>query len=145
MKCPSHLGLVVRARVICVLQSNLIRVMQPCDSEFDLILTDCFTPPLYTVDDHGRSHPNARGQAAYKACVDILNRSPQWLRIWLPVPKYDREWFRNLKPASKQAGWLWIEPELTLNEYLVQSAHATRDQALPSSPLFDGSPLDDAE
>jgi hypothetical protein len=67
-----------------------------------------------------------RGIAAYRAAIDILNRSPQWLRIWLPVPTYDREWFRNLKPGSKQPGYLWIEPNLTLNEYLVQSQHATR-------------------
>jgi hypothetical protein len=61
------------------------------------------------------------------------------------VSKYDREWFRNLKPCSKQPGYLWITPDLTLNEYLVQSQHATRDQALPGSKLFDGYSIEDAE
>jgi hypothetical protein len=145
MKCPPHLGLFSRARVMQVLQTNLIRVLLPCDSEIDLVLADCFPPPLYTTDDSGRAKECPRGIAAYRAAVDILDRSPQWLRLWLPVSKYDREWFRNLKPCSKQPGYLWITPDLTLNEYLVQSQHATRDQALPGSALFDGYSIEDAE
>jgi hypothetical protein len=145
MKCPARLGLLARVRVMQVLQTNLIRVILECDSEIDLVLADCFAPPLYTTDDSGRARECPRGVAAYRATVDILERSPQWLRMWLPVPRNAREWFRNLKPCSKQPGYLWITPELTLNEYLIQSKHATPDQALPSSKLFDGYSIEDAE
>lgn len=144
MKCPPVTGLLVRVKVVAVLQANLIRVMQPCDSEFDVVMIDCFTPPVYTVDPcTGRTDESPRGIAAYRATVDILNRSPEWLRVWLPIPTYDREWFRNLKPNTKQAGHLWLSPELTLGEYLVRSQHATKNQARPGSPLFDGNPVEE--
>jgi hypothetical protein len=142
MKCPPLLGLLVRVKVVAVLQANLIRVIQPCDSEFDVVMIDCFPPPIFTVDPcTGRSDNCPRGIAAYRAAVDILNRSPGWLRLWIPIPTYDREWFRNLKPGAKQAGHLFISPEMTLGEYLVGSQHATSNQARPGSALFDGNPV----
>lgn len=139
MKCPNVLGLFTRARVMLVLHANEIRLILPCDSEIDLVLADCFSPPVVQWDEAKRDAvPFAPGVAAYNATVAALDAAPQWVRCWIPVPKYDREWFRNLKPGTKQPGHLWIAPDLTLNEHLVRMGYATRDQATPSSDLYDG-------
>lgn len=143
MKCLPVLGLWTKCKIVAVLQANLIRVIEPSDCEFDLVMIDCFAPPIYMVDPcTGRVDDCPAGIAAYRASVDILNQSPEWLRAWIPIPQYDREWFRNLKPASKQAAHLWISPEMTLGEYLVRSQHATSNQASPASKLFDGNPIE---
>lgn len=125
-----------------VLAANEVRVILPCDSEIDLILADCFTPPMMKSDPRtGRSYEYGPGIAAYRATCDILKRvetKAAWLRLWLPVPEYDREWFRNLKPQTKQPGFLWIARNMTLNDYLVDSRHATRVQPKPSEANYDG-------
>jgi len=141
MECPDCLGLFVRARAILVLHANEIRCSLPCDSEIDLILVDCFPPPRVAADESGRTRLVPEGMAAYHATIEAINASPHWLRIWIPVPRYDREWFPNLLPQSKQLGHLWITRTLTLNEHLVSTGHATREQPKPSSHKYDGDPI----
>lgn len=141
MEYPDVLGLFVRARAVLVLHANEIRVSLPCDSEIDLILVDCFPSPRVTADEAGRARLVPEGMRAYHATLDAINAAPHWLRIWIPVPKYDREWFPNLAPNSKQLGHLWITRSTTLNEHLVAGGHASRDQPKPNCSNFDGNPM----
>jgi len=146
MNCPNTLGLYMRCRPMLILAANEIRVQFPCDTEIDLVLADCFAPPLMSrPDPHGPSVPLAEGVAAYRAVAGQIEAAPRWLRCWLPVPKYDREWFRALVPNSKQLGWLWISPTLTLNAWLIESGHASKTQPLPTSRLYDGSCVESME
>jgi hypothetical protein len=139
MRCPDFLGLAVRAKVIRVLQANQIRIGLRCDTEIDLNLIDCFTPPIMRWNDaRYEAVQFPPGVAAYQAACKRLNESPHWLRVVLPVPQYDREWFRSLKPQSLQAGFLFLEPDLTLNEYLVREGFAVTKQPLRIDSWYDG-------
>lgn len=137
MNCPNILGLLVRCKPMIVLHANEIRVMLEDDSEIDLVLVNCFPPPRVRVVD-GTTYEVAKGMEAYRAAINAIESAPQWLRMWLPVPEYAREWFRNLQPGSKQAGHLWISTTQTLNEYLVERGLAQREQPKPGSPWYDG-------
>lgn len=141
MQCPTQLGLFTRARVTLLLSANEMRIQLPCDTELDLVLADCFTPPLLTKDSAGLVVQYAPGAAAYRAATAALKSAPPWLRVWLPVPAYDREWFRSLTPNSKQLGWLWIGVNRTLNHHLIETGHAKKQQALPMSPDYDGASM----
>ncbi len=143
MDCPNLLGLLVKCKPVLVLQANQIRVMLQDDSEITLTLIDCFPPPLMRNGD-GFIAENPQGMEAYRLACDALNdlKTP-WIRCWIPVPEYAREWFRNLKPGSMQAGHLWISPKLTLNELLVNTGNATNVQPKPGSPYYDGASLND--
>lgn len=122
------------------LHANEVRIILEDDSEIDLVLIDCFPPPRVQRSDNGIAEHHA-GMTAYRATVDALNAGPAWLRAYIPVPPFAREWFRNLKPGSKQAGFLWITPRLTLNEHLVGLGHASKTQPKPGSPFYDGESL----
>ncbi len=167
MRCPRLLGLMTRAKVVFALSPNVIRIMLPDDSEIELVLIDCFTPPMTrkvehlrhgsdadltppdwhvrvarpAVTVHDREEPNPAGVAAYKATVQILEQCPLWTRVLIPTPQHDREWFRNLRPKSKQPGHLWISEHQTLSERLVQLGVATKEQPKDGASLFDGTSI----
>lgn len=137
MRRPNVQGLFIACRPMLILQANEIRVLLPCDSDLNLVLIDCFTPPL--ISDSYADDYYPPGKAAYEATRDVLDRlGNEWLLAWLPVPRNAREWFRHLRPASTQPAHLWISETQTLNEYLVESGHATKVQPLPRSPRYDG-------
>lgn len=137
MRRPNVLGLFIPCRPMLILAANEIRVLVPGDSDLNLVLINCFTPPLIDRDRPGAYYPP--GVAAYEATREALAPlDDEWLLAWLPVPRNSREWFRNLRPASTQPAHLWIGPEQTLNEHLIATGHATRDQPMPSSPRYDG-------
>ena len=145
-KCPNTLGLYVRVHPMLVLHANEIRVQMPCDTEIDLVLADCFTPPIDQWSDaQQRRVELPAGRAAYRASVTTLDAAPRWLRAWFPVPDYDREWFRSFTPNSKQVGHLWISATKTLSDVLIEAGHASRVQAMPHSPLYDGRSLEALE
>ena len=150
MRCPRLLGLMTRAKVMFALSPNVIRIMLPDDSEIELVLIDCFTPPMSrkiehkrmgTDEKHDKEEPNPAGVAAYKATVQILEQCPMWTRVLIPTPQHDREWFRNLRPKSKQPGHLWISEHQTLSERLVQLGVATKEQPKDGASLFDGTSI----
>lgn len=150
MRCPRLLGLMTRAKVMFALSPNIVRVMLPDDSEIDLVLIDCFTPPMTRKIQHNRwgtdevydkDEINPKGVAALKATQEALERCPTWTRVLIPTPKHDREWFRNLKPQTKQPGHLWLTEHETLSERLVSLGIATKTPPQNGSDLFDGSPI----
>ena len=150
MRCPRMLGLMTRARIMFALSPNVIRIMLPDDSEIDLVLIDCFTPPMTRKIQHERmgtdeiydkEEPNPVGVAAYKSTSQILSQCPQWTRVLIPTPQHDREWFRNLRPKSKQPGHLWISENQTLSERLVELGVATKVQPHDGVSLFDGTAI----
>lgn len=149
MRCPRLLGLMTRARVVFAREANTLSIQLPDDSEIDLVLIDCFTPPLLEKVDHYRiengekllfhkERPNQLGVAALKVTTAAIAKMPTWTRVFFPTPRNDREWFRNLKPGSKQPGHIWITDKETLNEHLVQAGVATVTQPDYGSPNFDG-------
>ena len=164
MRCPRMLGLMTRAKVMFAISPNVIRIMLPDDSEIDLVLIDCFTPPMVkqtqhrrreTIEDQGwyvrpsrpavdvyeKEQPNPAGVAAYNRVVELLKDCPTWTRVLIPTPNHDREWFRNLRPQSKQPGHLWISEHQTLSERLVELGVATKVQPQDGALLFDGTAI----
>lgn len=150
MRCPRLLGLMTRAKVMFALSPNVVRIMLPDDSEIDLVLIDCFTPPtarkiqhrrLMTDEMYEKEVPNPAGLKAMAATREALTSCPTWTRVLIPTPQHDREWFRNLRPQSKQPGHLWITEHTTLSEYLVSTGHATKTPPRSGSELFDGTAI----
>ena len=167
MRCPRMLGLMTRARIMFALSPNVIRIMLPDDSEIDLVLIDCFTPPMTTITQHLRlgsdadakdtpwplkpipksadrydkEVPNPAGVKAYQATVQLIEQCPPWTRVLIPTPQHDREWFRNLRPTSKQPGHLWISENQTLSERLVELGVATKVQPQDGASLFHGTAI----
>ena len=165
MRCPRLLGLMTRAKVMLALSPNMVRIMLPDDSEIDLVLIDCFTPPMTRKTQHKRlgsdtdppewyvrpsrspvevydkDVPNPAGIKAYEATVSLLEQCPQWTRVFIPTPRHDREWFRHLKPQSKQPGHLWLSEHETLSERLVSMGVASKTPPQHGADLLDGSPI----
>lgn len=165
MRCPRLLGLMARAKVMFALSPNVVRIMLPDDSEIDLVLIDCFTPSMTcktqhrrigsdtsppewhvrpsrpTVEIHEKEVLNPAGIKAMEACQMALFNCPTWTRVLIPTPQHDREWFRNLRPQSKQPGHLWLNEHTTLSEHLVETGHATKTPPKSGSVLFDGTSI----
>jgi len=165
MRCPRLLGLMTRAKIMFAMSPNVIRIMLPDDSEIDLVLIDCFTPPTSLKTEHRRlgtderapewkvrsapkpvlfydkEVPNPAGVRAFEVTRKILSQCPEWTRVLIPTPQHDREWFRNLKPQSKQPGHLWISEHQTLSERLVELGIATKTQPQDGASLFDGTAI----
>jgi hypothetical protein len=144
MRCPSWLGLIVAVQVIRLNAPNVVRVKLPCDSELDIVLANCFTPPLVQRDASGNVTTLPAGAAAAQFSLDAIAAiSPSWQpRVLIPVPSYAREWFRHLHPGTMQVGYLFVSEHETLNDMLVRAGHATREQPLPTSLRYDGNPVE---
>ncbi len=94
-----------------------------------------------SADQYDKEIPNPAGVKAYRATVQLLEQCPPWTRVLIPTPQHDREWFRNLRPKSKQPGHLWISEHQTLSERLVELGVATKVQPHDGASLFDGTAI----
>ena len=63
----------------------------------------------------------------YEASWNAMAKYRDTLAITLPRPESSIDWIATLKPGSEHAGWLWLDAELTLNEYLVAEGFSKRE------------------
>lgn len=126
-------GLSMPCRVMGCFAADHLLVHLPGSVEFELVLVDCCAPPLHVPsEDPGvAAKLNMDGMAARDAAYMLCEQHHRTTSIWIPQPATDRGWSREIKPGSKQAGYLYLDDSTTLNERLVDVSACHR----PRRPL----------
>ena len=60
----------------------------------------------------------------YEAAWAAMTKYKETLAVSVPRPESAIDWIGTLKPGTEHAGWLWLNAEITLNQFLVAEGFA---------------------